>query len=243
MPISQRQEHLYDSNAARRLRFDADEPAISADAAAPSPFPLARLWDDLMGGRWLVRKTWCCALRCHAELVASASATQPVVRREREFVERALIGDFEKSIAFDEGVSISTVANHIARVMRGWGLTGGVSYFPPLLTIAAHAHLGRTRNVLGFATGAAPGSSLLISAPRPDNTLPDFLSPSERSIVNRLVEGSTRDQIARERARSGRTVANQMAAVFVKFRVSGKRSLIARLVQDWTGGGLSLVST
>ncbi len=240
---SQRQEHLYEPNPAFWLPLEPEAAVVSAEAYAPFPFTLARLWRDLMEGRWRVRRTWCCPVRCHAELVPSPDRSRPILERERKFIERALVGDFEKCIALDAGVSISTVAGQIARVMQGWGLPGGVSYFPPLLTIAAHAHLGRTRNLLGLAFAADAGSSLLVSAGRPDNILPTSLSASERSIVNRLVEGCTRDQIARERGRSSRTVANQMAAIFAKLGTPGRRTLISKLIEDWSDGALSFVST
>jgi DNA-binding CsgD family transcriptional regulator len=55
------------------------------------------------------------------------------------------------------------------------------------------------------------------------------LSTAEFEVLSHFVEGLTYEQIARERGRSSRTIANQISAVFRKLRVSGRRELLALL--------------
>ncbi len=54
------------------------------------------------------------------------------------------------------------------------------------------------------------------------------LSPAERDVLRRILRGESNVQIARERGSAVRTVANQVAAIFRKFRVNSRGELVAR---------------
>ncbi len=69
--------------------------------------------------------------------------------------------------------------------------------------------------VLSFPVGAAPN-------------LP-ALTPAERQILAAILRGMSNDEIARERGRSVRTVANQIAALFRKTGVRSRAELARRL--------------
>lgn len=51
------------------------------------------------------------------------------------------------------------------------------------------------------------------------------LTPAETAVVALAIEGYSNDEIGRVRGCSARTVANQLAAVYVKTGVSGRRAL------------------
>lgn len=193
--------------------------------------PLAELWLELLAGSWHVEASDCCEFRCHLFLrrIPKGAARRPVAARDRELLERILAGDTEKAVAIDQGVSTSTVATHLTSVLRGWGLKCGANGVPALLVIALHACRGATS--IAYGSMSSEDQLSRVSAPRPDRSLPDLLSSAERHVTRRLVEGWTRTAIARERQRSERTVANQIATIFSKLSVSGRRSLIALLVQ------------
>lgn len=55
------------------------------------------------------------------------------------------------------------------------------------------------------------------------------LSPAEREVTGRLLDGHDNARIARERGTSLRTVANQVASIFRKLGVSSRGELAARL--------------
>ena len=56
--------------------------------------------------------------------------------------------------------------------------------------------------------------------------LPNWgLTPAETAVVALAIEGYSNNEIGRVRGCSARTVANQLAAVYVKTGVSGRRAL------------------
>jgi DNA-binding CsgD family transcriptional regulator len=80
----------------------------------------------------------------------------------------------------------------------------------------------------GFVVHARGDSFLVLSTPMTtvDATM---LSPAERSIVVGVVAGQSNAEIARARSISPRTVANHLAAIFRKLRVSSRAELAARI--------------
>ena len=54
------------------------------------------------------------------------------------------------------------------------------------------------------------------------------LTPTEMAIVGLLIQGRSNAEIARVRGRSANTVANQVAAIFRKLRVSSRLELARR---------------
>ena len=70
------------------------------------------------------------------------------------------------------------------------------------------------------STGGSPGGGA------GDRQLADLgLTPAETAVVALAIEGYSNDEIGRVRGCSARTVANQLAAVYVKTGVSGRRAL------------------
>lgn len=72
---------------------------------------------------------------------------------------------------------------------------------------------------------------LILSFPIPDWKLPKGLSPAERDVALALLRGLKRDEIARLRGTSERTIANQIAAVFDKLRVRSRLELAVSLAR------------
>jgi len=60
-------------------------------------------------------------------------------------------------------------------------------------------------------------------------TLPASLTSAERAVVTLVIAGKTNAEIARARAVSQRTVANQVASILRKIGVGSRAALIARL--------------
>lgn len=59
------------------------------------------------------------------------------------------------------------------------------------------------------------------------------LTEAEHEVMQAIFAGKSNDAIAKERGRSARTVANQIASIFKKHRVGSRSELVARYV----GGG------
>jgi DNA-binding CsgD family transcriptional regulator len=62
--------------------------------------------------------------------------------------------------------------------------------------------------------------------------LPAALSPCERDIVTRLIEGASNREIARARGTSERTVANQLKRIYRKLGVFSRAELVATISDD-----------
>jgi DNA-binding NarL/FixJ family response regulator len=68
----------------------------------------------------------------------------------------------------------------------------------------------------------------------------DSLTPAERAVAESVLAGASNAQIARERRRSVRTVANQIASLFKKLRVRSRLELAQALA--WSQGTQSPIA-
>jgi DNA-binding NarL/FixJ family response regulator len=97
----------------------------------------------------------------------------------------------------------------------------------------ARAGIGTETVLARFSTlRHEPFEYRIVSVARPELQLAPLLSRAQYAVLCRYVEGRTHAEIARERCRSERTVANQVATLFRRLGVSGRGELIARLVSD-----------
>jgi DNA-binding CsgD family transcriptional regulator len=82
------------------------------------------------------------------------------------------------------------------------------------------------RGLVADRLGAAEDELVVLSFPLGGSRA--RLTPAEREILRSLLEGMPRASIARARATSERTVANQIASVFRKLGVHSRSELAAR---------------
>lgn len=71
--------------------------------------------------------------------------------------------------------------------------------------------------------------SFEIGSARPSPADPS-LTAAEREVLALLLAGRTNAEIARRRTTSVRTVANQLASLYRKLGVSGRREILARTI-------------
>lgn len=197
-------------------------------------FDLARLWHGLGSGEWRFKEVFDSASRCFAVLErVDTTKAKPIRRRCLDILGRVLLGQSHKVVAFELQVACSTVASAAQEGMRAMGLKRRGSRAPLLLAMAACAALrpGRTP-VLAQLTrlGQHARDFFLVSMPRPDMHFPVRLSYGEAEVLRLLIGGATHAQIAKQRATSCRTVANQLATTFRKLGVSGRGALTAYLI-------------
>jgi DNA-binding CsgD family transcriptional regulator len=67
---------------------------------------------------------------------------------------------------------------------------------------------------------------VLIEFSPPTVNVPGNLSPAERDVARRLVEGERLPEIARARKTSPHTVANQLRSIYQKLGVSDRAELV-----------------
>jgi DNA-binding CsgD family transcriptional regulator len=70
---------------------------------------------------------------------------------------------------------------------------------------------------------------LVLSWPLSGLSMPGILTDAEREIVEGLIAGEGSEDLARSRGTSPRTIANQIASIFRKLKVSSRAELMARL--------------
>jgi DNA-binding CsgD family transcriptional regulator len=151
--------------------------------------------------------------------------------KERRIVALLLEGASQKQIAFELGISLSTVnvclhgmlrklevkcTEHLVLLARA---IGGLSE-AQLVAMSEH----------GARAEAADDTSDLDFRVAVDAAAMGQLTAAEEQVALHVLEGRSNADIARIRGRSERTVANQVAAVFRKLGTSGRVELVRRLV-------------
>lgn len=148
-----------------------------------------------------------------------------VKQRRRRILELVLQGTAECAIAIDLGLGASTVSQELKQALVSLGLDPRLSAVP--LPIAQLYHAAASNRVLESCAGAEPGS-ITVVLPRPEQGL-GCLAPTELLVCQMMLAGNTHAQIAASRGRSTRTIANQLASIFAKLRVSGRLELVSFL--------------
>jgi DNA-binding NarL/FixJ family response regulator len=123
--------------------------------------------------------------------------------QEQQVLFYAEQGKTNKQIALEIGVSESTVSRAMRRSMRKLQA-------PDVFVLRENECSAR---------------------PVPPKTLLDRLTPAERSVLLEVLQGLSNQEIANQRGRAVRTIANQVSKIFLKLGVSSRRTLAARLAR------------
>lgn len=151
------------------------------------------------------------------ENAITGPAFGPLTVRERATVALLALGRSNKAIAYELGVSASTVSTLLSRAARRLGVDG------------ARGLIGRTRLTV---QQAGKVQSLAVSA---------GLSEAEAVVLSLLVAGLSDREISTLRDSTRSTVTKQVDAVYRKVGVGSRRELAARASVNapWNGGGPS----
>ena len=206
-------------------------PSFEASAAS-TLLPLSRVWVAIRSGAALVRGIEQTADRLYITLERRKprAAVSRIVRRRLDVLERLLLGDSGKVIAYDLDVSMSTIATDRILACRSIGLDATSSRKPMLLVMAVHAAFGFVDPFAHVQETNANQTTLSIE--RPERHVASRLTTTELEVLSDIVDGFSHAEIARRRCRSIRTIANQLASIFHKLRVSGRASLLAKLARE-----------
>jgi len=214
------------------IRLELRERAALAERSSGQPVSLAALWHELMSGQ--VRIADCfVAQRCYVVLRAPSpeEASAPLPTRQRQILEALLCGADNKTVAYDLDVAPSTVSQTARTALLLLGADCTPARACPLLAQAAQASCeGRDAQGRACAIVYEGQTYRVVGAARPDDALATLLTPAEYAVARCLLEGQHYVDIARHRGTSTRTVANQLAAVFRRMGVSGRSSLLRRLI-------------
>jgi DNA-binding NarL/FixJ family response regulator len=194
---------------------------IDADAA----------WSALWSGEWTVVD--------HVEgppshaIVCDPAPVRPIgpllSREERELAVGRARGVSLKAMAADSGRSMTTVSNLLARVRRTLMLRNDAQLVFLFGGADREDVIPPPAGLRATIEGYGSGERLFLQYRWPSWRLPPTLSGAERTVVLDLLDGASRSEIAFSRGTSPRTVANQMASIFRKLRVSSRVELLAAL--------------
>ena len=204
---------------------------LDNDESIKASTDLAQLWHRLLDGQLFVADTFCADGRCFG-VVERASGTQVARARGVKILERVFEGESQKSLAFELGVSVATIACHSANALCAVVRRHRVSRAPVLLVMAAFAAHGLELGPARLDEVRADGR-WVISVQVPGETFRDRLSPSEWAVTQLAIEGEAHTRIASRRGTAIRTVANQLAAAFEKLGASGRSALRAKAIREY----------
>ncbi|AWV89761.1 helix-turn-helix transcriptional regulator [Bradymonas sediminis] len=214
LKLGSRRETLRSMIAARR----------QADALAEHrPLEAMALWQGLVAARWSLLDVLDSDGRAYTILRENPVEVRSIVglsERERQVAYLVGRGHHTKLVAYELGLSPSTVRTQLRSAMRK-------------LNVEGRAGLIRLVSAVFEAQGPVPieDTSLLALANRPCH-LPLGLSEAERDVARQVYDGLSNEDIAARRATSSRTVANQLRAIYAKLGINSREELIARLSGD-----------
>jgi DNA-binding NarL/FixJ family response regulator len=190
---------------------------------------LATVWRLLCDGQAFLSDARCDAGRCFARLEKrSGPAVKPAYL---EVLERVFLGESQKSLASELGVSVATIASYCTRTLTSVTPEVWVSRAPILLVMAALAARGAPLAPARYEHSLG-AQGYVVSVEIPGATFRERLSDSEWQVARLSIEGQSHAGVAEARGTSLRTVANQLASVFAKLGVSGRSELRARAIHE-----------
>ncbi len=209
------------------LDLDLRQGAIHADGLSLTDAPLAPIWNELLSGALRVAATFSNDERHYAVFAPSDSN----IRRPpaATFLERVLLGDRQKVMAFDQHLALPALSTRLGHCLKWLGVDRRTSHVPLFLALLAQASQAQSAIAVGRMSRFQRYSVLSIA--RPDRMLAGLLSPAESAVARLLVDGNTHAEIAVMRCVSRRTVANQLASAFRKLGVSCRFELICYLLR------------
>lgn len=200
--------------------------------APPALTSLGEWWPAVVHEQRTVVAHYFSRERCYVEIAAHDRA--PLDGAQTKLLTRLTLGEQQKAIAVELGITPAAVTRRLQRCLRRLGLFCRGSAIPLFLVAASAAFNGDPPLALwGHVTRrrTSRGSLELLSLMRPDRQLPPELGPAECEVARLLVEGYTQADIATRRHTSLRTAGNQIGAVFAKLGVSGRVPLLLALLR------------
>ncbi len=174
---------------------------------------------EMDGGR-------CLLARRHSPKEGRVALTE----HEEQVLESVVSGCGNKQCACELGLTVPTVAFHLARAMAKVGVASRVELVLFFAALEVGASMGAddcaaSSRFAEFVSGGA--SFLMVWLPGDSPLGVETLTRGERDVLRWLLAGTSSAVIASERGTSARTVTNQIASIFHKLGVHSRGELAA----------------
>jgi DNA-binding CsgD family transcriptional regulator len=185
------------------------------------------LWLDLVSGKLEIVQASAQQGRCVLILGARSVPTRPLGARARNVLERTLLGERRKVIAYDMNVTVSMLALTLKASFSSLGLGCKPALAPSPLVMLIHGARGPFPPVGTFIGDYShEGRHITLVTQVFDDSILRGLSPSQRAVMRLVANGRSCMDIAARRNRSRRTVINQVAAASRRLGVSSRFDLL-----------------
>lgn len=185
------------------------------------------LWLDLVSGRLEVVRTWAHQGRCVLVVGAREVPARPLRARARDILERILLGERRKVVAYDLSVSVSMLALTLKGALSSLGLGCKPALVPSALVMLIHGARGPFAPIGTFIGDCThEGRRITFVTQVLDDSVLRRLSPSQRAVMSLVANGRSCTEIAARRNRSARTVINQVATASRRLGVSSRFDLL-----------------
>ncbi|MET0284951.1 MAG: LuxR C-terminal-related transcriptional regulator [Polyangiales bacterium] len=184
-------------------------------------------WNELTGGGYVLLDHVDSDQRRYVVAYKLGDPTRPrpqttLNERERLVLERILLGARNKTIANELGVSSAHITGISQRALAKIGAR----------STADLTRVMRARSSLVMSELPVGGETLIALGYRDETALAlSNLTLAERHVAHAVLDGRSQREIALERGVSERTVASQVASIYRKIGVSGRRELTAKLAR------------
>jgi DNA-binding NarL/FixJ family response regulator len=159
---------------------------------------------------------------------ATERRTSRLTPRELQVASLAAAGLSNKAMAFDLGLSVSTVSVYLMKAAEKLGASTRVELIKAFRPRGRHGPLvafAAPHTLRAWCVGSATHLVVHSTKERP---LPSGLTSAELAVAQAILEGCTNEEIARVRTTSTRTIANQVASIFRKLGIGSRGELAAR---------------
>lgn len=211
----------YDASPARNATLARVEPAHAPNDGSPQRgLGSAQGNEDLLVARGWRSLEWSPGPPQRICIVREPERPGPVrlTPREFELVRAVATGRCVKQAAAEIGIEWATARTRLSRGLRKLGLRTSAQ-----LPAFWHGLLGAFTREPG-----ADGTEMLVFESPCSSRAPTCLTSAERELLQAILRGMSSEQLARQRGTSVRTIANQLARLFRKFRASTKSELASR---------------
>jgi DNA-binding NarL/FixJ family response regulator len=187
----------------------------------------AALWLGLVSGKLEVVQASAQQGRCVLILGVRSVPVRALGARARNVLERMLLGERRKVIAYDMNVSVSMLALTLKASLASLGLGCKPALAPSALVMLIHGARGPFAPMGTFIGGCNhEGRRLAIVTQVFNDSVLRGISPSQRAVMSLVASGRSCTDIAARRNRSCRTVINQVAAASRRLGVSSRFDLL-----------------